>query len=75
MLVIDLVKLIGYNQPCLYLAPRGKVILYCTNTRSNKTGIQYELLAIVNEDTGHVLSAWYDSDDLLPGFTLIDWID
>ena len=74
ILIRDLIKLIGFNKPCLYLAARGEVVLYCLGTRLNKTGIQYELLAIVNEDTNSVLTAWYDAEDMLPDFNLLDYV-
>lgn len=73
MLIVDLIKLIGYNKPCVYLAPRGEVEMYCIGTRTNKTAIQYELLAVVNEN--NAITAWYDGDEVLTDFKLLDYME
>lgn len=75
MLIPDLIKIIGINKPCIYLAARGEVTLYCVGTRTNKTQLQYELLAITNEHTGEGITAWYDADDNLSNFILIDYME
>lgn len=75
MFVHDLVKTIGFNKPCIYSAPRGEVVMYCVESRTNKTKEQYKLLGIVNDTIGNAIVAWYDGDDVLNNFKLIDYIE